>query len=45
VIDQLYGYEQPLEEEKGEEKSIAQQMIDAIRQRRQNAFKGVRQTV
>ena len=36
-IDEMYGYEQPEEEE--EDKSIAQQMIEAIRAKRDGITK------
>jgi hypothetical protein len=45
MIDQMYGYEQPIEEEEEQQKSIAQQMIDAIQQRRQNAFRGMKSSI
>jgi hypothetical protein len=43
-IDRMYGYEENVEEEP-ESKSIAQQLVDAIKQRRQRAFHGVKQTI
>jgi hypothetical protein len=43
-IDQLYGYEEGMPEEE-EQKSIAQQLVDAIKQRRQRAFGGIRNTI
>lgn len=43
-IDQLYGYEEGLPEEE-ENKSIAQQLVDAIKQRRERAFGGIRRTI
>jgi hypothetical protein len=43
-IDRLYGYEEGMPEEE-ESKSIAQQLVDAIKQRRQAAFGGIRRTV
>jgi hypothetical protein len=43
-IDEIYGYEQPIEEEE-EQKSIAQQLVDAIKQRRQKAFGGIKRTI
>jgi hypothetical protein len=36
-IDEMYGYEEPEEEE--EEKSIAQQMIEAIKAKRDGMYK------
>lgn len=41
-LDESYGYEEPEEEE--ESKSIAQQMIEAIKAKRDGAFKKTRQT-
>ena len=43
-IDELYGYEEPLEDEQ-ENKSIAQQLVEAIKQRRERAFGGVKRTI
>lgn len=37
-IDRLYGYQEPIEEEDEENKSIAQQMVDAVKRRREQAF-------
>jgi hypothetical protein len=37
-IDESYGYEEPLEEEDSD-KSIAQQMIEAIKAKRDGMFK------
>jgi hypothetical protein len=42
-IDEAYGYEEPEEEE--EEKSIAQQMIEAIKARREKMFSSMKKTV
>lgn len=44
-IDRLYGYEEGVPQEEEEDKSIAQQLVDAIKQRRQGAFSGIRKTV
>lgn len=37
-IDRLYGYEEPIAEEDEENKSISQQMVDALKKKRENAF-------
>jgi len=37
-IDRLYGYEEPIAEEDEENKSVAQQMVDALKKKRENAF-------
>jgi hypothetical protein len=42
-LDESYGYEEP-EEEEDENKSIAQQMIEAIKAKRDGAFKKGKQT-
>jgi len=42
-IDEMYGYEEPEEEE--EEKSLAQQMIEAIKARREKMFGSMKKTV
>jgi hypothetical protein len=44
-IDRLYGYEEGVPQEEEESKSIAQQLVDAIKQRRQGAFSGVKRTI
>lgn len=43
-IDRLYGYEDGVPEPE-EDKSIAQQLVDAIKQRRQGAFSGIKRTI
>lgn len=38
-IDRLYGYEEPVaEEDEDENKSISQQMVDALKRKREGAF-------
>jgi hypothetical protein len=37
-IDRLYGYEEPIAEEDEENKSIAQQMVDSLKRKRETAF-------
>lgn len=37
-IDRLYGYEEPIAEEDEENKSIAQQMVDSLKRKREQAF-------
>jgi hypothetical protein len=44
-IDRLYGYEEGVPQEEEESKSIAQQLVDAIKQRRQGAFSGIKRTI
>jgi hypothetical protein len=37
-IDRLYGYQEPMEEEEEEDKSISQQMVEALKRKREKAF-------
>jgi hypothetical protein len=37
-IDRLYGYQEPIADEEEEDKSIAQQMVEALKRKRENAF-------
>ena len=44
-IDRLYGYEENMPQEEEDDKSIAQQLVDAIKQRKQKAFGGIKTTI